>query len=85
MTGHTTVKLVDIDDEPIIYPVYIEEKRSCPPEDVHGIYGYMDFLEIMSNPDNPEYEEMLEWADIEEPFDPDRFDLESVNLFVNLR
>ena len=77
-----TVKLVDIDDEPIIYPACIEGKRACPPEDVGGVYGYMNFLEIMSDPDDPEYEEMLEWSGVEEPFDPDRFDLESVNKTI---
>jgi hypothetical protein len=44
------------------YPRCIAGKRSCPPEDCGGVWGYEDFLEIISNPDHEEYEETMEWA-----------------------
>jgi hypothetical protein len=60
------------------YPVCVEGKRACPPEDVGGIWGYEDFLQAISNPEHPEHEEMMEWYD--EDFDPEFFDVEKVNL-----
>ena len=59
------------------YPVCIKRRRACPPEDVGGIWGYAEFLEILSDPDHPEYEERLEWVGGE--FDPEEFDVEDVN------
>jgi len=51
--------------------------RSCPPEDVGGVWGYENLCEVMSNPEHEEYEDMCEWAG--EDFDPERFDLKQVN------
>jgi hypothetical protein len=59
------------------YPVCITGKRSCPPEDVGGIWGYADFLETLKNPEDPDYEELLEW--VGEDFDPEAFDLAGIN------
>ena len=53
------------------YPVCTAGKLACPPEDCGGIWGYADFLEIIGDPDNEEYEEMMEWAGDE--FDPEHF------------
>ncbi len=60
------------------YPVCLEGKRACPPEDVGGAWGYDDFLEAIANPKHSEHEEMLEWYG--EDFDPEFFDIEDVNL-----
>lgn len=60
------------------YPVCIKGKRACPPEDVGGIWGYEEFLEIIKSPDHEEYEDMLEWAGGE--FDPEHFDCEEVSF-----
>jgi len=59
------------------YPRCLKGKRACPPEDVGGVWGYADFLEIMRDPNHPEHEDMLEWVGGE--FDPEVFDLEEVN------
>jgi hypothetical protein len=59
------------------YPVCIEGKRACPPEDCGGPGGYEHFLEVIGNPEDPEHEEMLEWAGGE--FDPEAFDMDEVN------
>lgn len=59
------------------YPVCVTGKRACPPEDVGGIWGYYAFLEAIQDPKHPEREDMLEW--IGGSFDPDEFDVESVN------
>ena len=47
----------------------MEGARTCPPEDVGGVWGYADFIEAIQNPD---HEGMLEWAG--GSFDPEAFD-----------
>ncbi len=59
------------------YPLCLNGKRACPPEDVGGVGGYDEFLEAIQDADHPDHEEMLEWAD--EDFDPEAFDLEAIN------
>jgi hypothetical protein len=59
------------------YPVCIEGKRACPPEDVGGVWVYAGFLEAIGDPDHPEHEDYLEWIGGE--FDPEEFDLEETN------
>ncbi|MEA2039608.1 MAG: plasmid pRiA4b ORF-3 family protein [Thermodesulfobacteriota bacterium] len=54
------------------YPICIAGKRACPPEDCGGVWGYMDLLEILSNPNHEDFEDTLEW--LGEEFDPDYFD-----------
>jgi hypothetical protein len=58
-------------------PICIKGKRACPPEDVGGVWGYADFLEIVGDPKHPEHEEMMDWAG--GTFDPEAFDLDRVN------
>ncbi len=59
------------------YPVCIKGKRACPPEDVGGMWGYKDFLKVIANPKDPEYDEMMAWVGGD--FDPEFFDIEKVN------
>ncbi|MBF6613855.1 MAG: plasmid pRiA4b ORF-3 family protein [Chloroflexi bacterium] len=59
------------------YPVCIAGKRACPPEDVGGVWGYSDFLQVIRNPSHSERDEMLEWAGGE--FDPEAFDPDDIN------
>jgi len=58
------------------YPVCIKGKRACPPEDCGGPWGYADLLEAISNPDNPEHDELIEWAG---DFEPELFDIDQIN------
>ena len=60
------------------YPRCIKGKRACPPEDCGGIWGYEDFLDIITDPDHEDYQEMLEWVGGE--FDPEHFDLKEVGF-----
>jgi hypothetical protein len=54
------------------YPLCLGGERACPPEDVGGVWGYVDFLEAVADPENDQHEEMLEWAG--GSFDPEAFD-----------
>jgi hypothetical protein len=60
-----------------VLPVCLKGSRACPPEDVGGIPGYAMFLEAISDPTHPEYEETLEWID--GGFDSEHFDLAQTN------
>jgi len=62
----------------INYPICIKGKRTCPPEDCGGIWGYEELLEIIRNPNHEEYEEMREWVGGE--FDPEHFDVKEVSF-----
>ncbi len=59
------------------YPQCVAGKRACPPEDCGGVWGYERFLEVIKDEDDPEHEEMLEWAG--GAFHPEAFNLEEVN------
>ncbi|MEM6522072.1 MAG: plasmid pRiA4b ORF-3 family protein [Cyanobacteria bacterium P01_C01_bin.70] len=57
-------------------PRCLEGDRACPPEDCGGVWGYEDLLERLSDPDAPDFEELLDWLG---DFDPEAFDMASVN------
>ena len=62
-------------------PRVIKGKKACPPEDCGGIWGYYDFLDAIQDPEHEEHESMLEWVGRE--FDPDEFDMDSINQELN--
>ena len=51
------------------YPVLIEAKGACPPEDVGGPPGYKEYLEAMADPDHERHDELVQWRGPD--FDPD--------------
>jgi hypothetical protein len=57
--------------------VCVTGKGACPPEDCGGIWGYMNLLEVMQDPDHPDHEDLMEW--LEDEFDPKAFDVAEVN------
>lgn len=58
------------------YPRCLKGRRACPPEDCGGVGGYYRLVEILSDPNDDEYEEMLEWTGAE--YDPNQFDPKEV-------
>ena len=60
------------------YPLCVEGKRHCPPDDCGGAWGYAELLEILADRAHPERAERLEWMD-DEDFDPEAFDIERAN------
>jgi hypothetical protein len=56
-------------------PQLLEGARACPPEDVGGIPGYEEFLRVMADPNDPEHDEMADWAGGD--WDPEAFDLKA--------
>ncbi len=53
------------------YPVCVEGERACPPEDVGGVWGYVEYLEALADPKHERHKEFMQWRG---PFDPDEFD-----------
>lgn len=59
---------------------FVKGQGACPPEDCGGIWGYEDLLEIKKKKKRTREErERLEWALIDDDFDPDFFDDEEVD------
>lgn len=55
----------------------LEGERACPPEDVGGVPGYLEFLNALKDPNHEEHEDYTEWSGGN--FDSERFAPESVN------
>lgn len=65
------------------YPLCIKGKRNVPPEDCGGAPGYENILEIIKNPGNSEYEEIIDWlGDI---YDPEEFEIDIINELLQER
>jgi len=58
-------------------PLCVAGANACPPEDVGGPPGYVDFLEAISDPTHPEHDDMLRWCGGR--FHPTAFDIEHTN------
>ena len=58
-------------------PMLLSGANACPPEDVGGAYGYLEFLEAIRDPNHKEHATMLDW--IGGSFDPAAFDDNQVN------
>lgn len=59
------------------YPVCVEGKRACPPEDCGSVPGYKDLLKAISNKKHPEHKSMMSW--LGGHFDPEAVSVERVN------
>jgi hypothetical protein len=58
-------------------PLCLDGRNACPPEDVGGVPGYIDFLDAIVNPSHEEHDHFLKWCG--GSFDPDAFDLDLAN------
>jgi hypothetical protein len=61
----------------------LDGARACPPEDCGGIGGYADLLRTLSDPSDPEHDQMRTWAGTD--FDPERFEVAEVNGALSRR
>lgn len=74
---HEVVVEKILDPEPgRAYPLCVAGKRSCPPEDVGGPWGYGDFAEAIVDPKHGEHARWSEWIG---GFDPEAFSVDEVN------
>lgn len=57
-----------------VVPVCTGGSLAAPLEDVGGVDGWLHFCEVMENPDDPDYERLLDWSGLD---DGDDFVLEA--------
>ncbi|MGF6812820.1 hypothetical protein OKW30_008037 [Paraburkholderia sp. Clong3] len=58
-------------------PICLDGRNACPPEDVGGVPGYIEFLDAIIDPAHEEHQRLLDWCG--GSFDPAAFDLKDVN------
>lgn len=51
-----------VDDYYFGFPTLLDGAETAPPEDVGGIHGFYEFLEIYHDPTYPEHQAMKAWA-----------------------
>lgn len=59
-------------------PNCLDGARNCPPENCGGFPGYEQMIEALLKKEGKEYEELMDW--LEEPYDPEYFSVEEINL-----
>jgi len=60
------------------YPICLDGRLNCPPEDCGGIGGFYGMLEIIGSKGYPERKEMLQW--LGGKYDAEHFDKDIVNI-----
>jgi hypothetical protein len=59
-----TIRLEEIvNDYYFGFPTLLDGSETAPPEDVGGLHGFYEFIEIYRNPKHPEYQDSKDWAD----------------------
>ena len=69
-------------DEDAEYPAFVDGARRCPPEDVGGTEGFMEFLEAVLDTTHEEHARMLEWCG--GTFDPEDIDEQEIRLVLGI-
>lgn len=75
-------QILPYDETAMLLGRCIAGKRACPPEDVGGVSGYANFLNIIEDPEHEERQDYLDWLGSE--FDADSFDARLVNGQIRL-
>jgi hypothetical protein len=65
-------------EDKVEYPVCLDGKRACPPEDCGSIPGYENIIEVMKDRKHLEYKEIVEW--LGEKFESEEFDVKEVEF-----
>lgn len=73
-------KRLAADPERNTWPMCIAGANACPPEDVGGPPGYMDFVQAMRDPRHEGHLQMWHWHG--GPFDPAGFSLNDTNRSI---
>jgi len=55
------IELVDIKapQEGVKYPVCLDGRRACPPEDCGGLWGYSDILDVLQGKKSKPREQLI--------------------------
>ncbi len=82
---HLSIRLeraIDV-DEPLAAPECLEGERAGPPEDCGGPWGFMEMLESIRNPSDPEHDEWMNW--LPGVYDPEAFNVAGANWILGQR
>ena len=71
------VEAIEKPQSGVSYPRCTKGKRSGPPEDVGGPWGYEDFLAAIKDSEHEEHDSYLEW--VGGSFDSEAIDLDAIN------
>ena len=74
---HEVEIIKKLDDAKLLKAVCIDGEGKCPPEDVGGIHGFEEFLNIMADNNHPERDSYIEWCG--EEFDINDFSVGEAN------
>lgn len=77
------VEAIEAPKEAKNYPLCIDGKRACPPEDCGGAPGYGELLRVLADTNDDEHDHMMSWAP--NGFDPAAFDLVAANRRMRTR
>ncbi|MGH3777214.1 MAG: plasmid pRiA4b ORF-3 family protein [Pseudonocardiaceae bacterium] len=64
-------------DPALTYPRCVTGRRTCPPEDCGGPWGFEELMRALGDEKHPEHEMYREWIPVD--YDPARFDLDEIN------
>jgi hypothetical protein len=59
----------------VLYPRYVGGEHNAPPEDCGGTPGFYHMLDALADPENPEHEDVSDWAG---DYDPHHIDEEQI-------
>ncbi|HVH89717.1 MAG TPA: plasmid pRiA4b ORF-3 family protein [Terriglobales bacterium] len=62
------------------YPICIDGRLACPPEDCGGIPGFYDLLDALRDPTHEQHDELQNW--VGDDYDPEAFSIEDVNRML---
>ncbi len=80
---HHIIKVEDIlEIENRTYPECIDAKKANAFDDIGGIWGYQNFLEVMKDKNHPDYENMRGWCDCDS-YDEDRVSVDEINSIIH--
>ena len=78
--AHEITLVEELKDELLIFPNCLSGERGAPIENSGGIPGYLHILDVLTQPQSEEYEDIKEW--VGDDFDPEEFDLAEANEII---
>jgi hypothetical protein len=72
-----TVESVERADPALTYPRCVTGRRTCPPEDCGGPWGFDELMRALGDEKHPDHEMYREWIPVD--YDPARFNLDEIN------
>ena len=64
-------------DPTIIYPICIDGRLNCPPEDCGGIHFFYHCMDVLKDKKSQEHKQIVEW--FPKNFDEEKFEKEKIN------